>query len=55
MSDAHQTTKICPKCGTSDLVLLRSINRKVCSECGIDILWVLADCQKPLLSKTHKK
>lgn len=48
-----ETTKVCPNCESTALVELRSINRKICSDCGKNIPWYLEPGQKPLLTKTR--
>lgn len=48
------TTKACPECYCKDLILLTSLNTKICSQCGIEIPWYLEKGQKPLLIKTRK-
>ena len=47
--DEKQTTKECPKCKNVNLLLLRSMNRKVCTDCGTIIEWYLDKDQKPLI------
>lgn len=42
------TTQVCA-CGCTHLVLLSSLNFKVCTDCGEHIPWHLEDGQKPLL------
>lgn len=44
-----QSTKVCRKCGCTDLIELRSIERKRCSNCRRLIYWPLTEGQKPLL------
>lgn len=45
-----QTTKECPKCGNTQLCLLRSYNKKYCTArtCHIYIDWYLDEKQKPI-------
>ena len=46
--DAPASTKACP-CGETRLVLLRSINRKLCPTCRGSIIWPLDAGQKALV------
>lgn len=46
--DAPASTKACP-CGETRLVLLRSINLKLCPSCKCEIAWPLNAGQKALL------
>lgn len=46
--DAPASTKACP-CGETRLVLLRSINRKLCPTCRGSIIWPLDVGQKALV------
>ena len=48
-SSGRQTTKACPKCGNVNLILLRSLNVKHCSDCNLEIPWYLEPGQKPLV------
>jgi len=48
------TTKVCPQCKNTDLVLLRTLSVKVCPDCKTTIDWNLEEGQKPLLSDTGK-
>lgn len=50
------TTKVCPECGNDKLILLRTLNQKVCQnfkehKSGKDVIipWFLDKNQKPLL------
>jgi len=43
------STKACPECSSTFLVLLRTQNKKVCSQCNTIIHWTLESGQKPLL------
>ena len=43
------STKQCPFCGTDNLALFTSRNRKMCSVCNIDIVWELGKGQKLLI------
>jgi len=47
-----QTTKECPKCKNTALILLTSLNKKLCSVCGEEIDWYLDPGQKPLFEGT---
>ena len=44
----HNTTKFCPKCLDSNLLELRSQNKKICTRCNIEIPWFLDKGQKGL-------
>lgn len=46
-----KTTKVCPVCGSSDLILLMTMSMKVCVNHRkfVKINWYLDDGQKPLL------
>lgn len=44
-----ETTKECNKCGSTVLILLRSLNMKICGICDNEIPWYLEKNQKPLL------
>lgn len=44
------TTKICPECGGTAIVALRSMNLKLCSECLHEYDWNLDAGQAPLLA-----
>ena len=44
----RQTTKICPECKSTALILLRSQNIKICSNCNKQIPWTLDPGQKPI-------
>lgn len=48
-SSKPQTTKACPQCGNTHLILLRSLNAKHCSDCNLEIPWNLDEGQKPLI------
>lgn len=43
------TTKYCRKCGSTDLIEMRSLERKRCANCRRLIYWPLTEGQKPLL------
>jgi protein-arginine kinase activator protein McsA len=43
------TTKACPKCGNTYLGLIRTQNKKYCSDCNTWFDWFLDKDQKPLL------
>lgn len=46
----NQTTKHCPQCTNTALVLVRSQNIKLCSDCGgLVIPWYLDDGQRALV------
>jgi uncharacterized protein (DUF983 family) len=42
------TTKVCPGCLNTSLLELRTMNKKVCTDCGKEIPWNLEPKQKPL-------
>ena len=46
------TTKVCPKCGSTALILLMSMHKKRCSVCGHEIKWGLDKGQKPLVTSS---
>lgn len=50
--DAPASTKACP-CGESRLVLLRSVNLKLCPTCGHEINWPLDAGQRALISSSR--
>lgn len=43
------STKYCPKCNNTHLLLLQTLNKKICTDCDTVILWHLDKKQKPLL------
>jgi len=45
---AKPSTKFCPFCGSTVVVPLRSINRKICNCCKQEFEWNLSPGQKPL-------
>lgn len=47
------TTKQCSNCGSTDLVLLRSLNEKRCAECKAVIPWPLDGDQAPLINNNR--
>lgn len=47
-SGQRETTKACPRCGNTYLILLRSLNQKHCSDCNLAIPWYLDPGQRPL-------
>lgn len=48
MSEKRETTKVCPHCGNTYLILLRTLNIKHCPDCNNEIPWYLEPTQKPL-------
>jgi ribosomal protein S27AE len=44
-----QTTKECPRCGNTQLLLFTTLNRKSCPDCHIDIPWYVEDGQEHLI------
>jgi len=49
MSSEKVTTKVCPNCGNVHLILLTSLNLKICADCQTEIPWYLEEKQKPLI------
>ena len=45
-----ESTKSCPKCGCTALVLLTTLNKKICGDCGEHIPWYLEKGQKSILT-----
>ena len=45
-----ETTKECPNCGNTHLILLTSLQLKLCTDCRTEIPWYLDEGQKPLLT-----
>lgn len=45
------TTKVCPKCGCSDLVLLHGEDKKMCTKCLYEIDWPLDEGQRSVFRK----
>jgi hypothetical protein len=43
------STKYCPKCHNTHLLLLQTFNKKICTDCDTVIPWFLDKKQKPLL------
>lgn len=52
LAEAPSSTKACP-CGESQLVLLRSVNLKLCPTCGHEINWPLDAGQRALISSSR--
>jgi hypothetical protein len=46
--ETKATTKVCPKCGNTYLLLLATLNKKICTDCDTVIPWYLDKGQKPL-------
>jgi hypothetical protein len=46
---AAKTTKVCPKCLNTHLLEFRTLDRKVCVDCGTELKWNLSTGQKRLL------
>ena len=42
------TTKHCWRCESTALILLTSLNKKMCSSCGFEMDWYLDPGQKPI-------
>lgn len=47
------TTKLCPHCGSDAVVTLRSLNKKICSDCKEEYDWNLDPGQKVLLAPSR--
>lgn len=47
------TTKICPQCGSDAVVALRSMDKKLCSDCKAEWPWKLDPGQKPLVASSR--
>lgn len=43
------TTKVCPRCANTNLLLLSTLNKKICTDCDTIIPWYLEDGQRFLL------
>lgn len=50
-----QSTKQCPNCGNTHLILLSTYNTKVCADCNTTIPWFLDEGQSPLYAKLQRK
>jgi uncharacterized protein (DUF983 family) len=46
---SRPSTKSCPKCGNTHLILIRTQNHKYCSDCDTKINWHLDEGQEALL------
>lgn len=44
-----ETTKECPNCKNTYLILLSTFNLKLCADCHTEIPWFLDEGQKPVL------
>jgi hypothetical protein len=42
------STKQCPTCGNEQLLLIRTLNLKACTDCYKNIPWYLEDGQQPI-------
>jgi len=49
------TTKYCHKCGSTALVLLISMNKKMCADCKHKMDWYLEPGQEPIFEGTVSK
>ena len=49
MNQEKQTAKKCPKCNNTFLILIRTQNMKICSDCDTIIPWYLEKDQEPLI------
>lgn len=45
------TTKICPKCGCTEMSLMHGEDKKLCTGCGTEIEWPLEPGQKSIFKK----
>ena len=43
------TTRVCPGCLNTNLLELRTTNKKICTDCGTEIEWSLEKGQKTLV------
>ena len=43
-----ESTKHCPNCNNTRLVLLGTLNKKYCTDCNTWIKWYLEEGQKPI-------
>ena len=43
------TTRVCPECLNTRLLELRSMSKKICPDCGMEIEWNLEKGQRPLV------
>ena len=48
MTKQKETTKRCPKCGSTTLALLHSQNVKICADCNHEFTWRLDKGQKSI-------
>ena len=48
-----QSTKYCPKCQNEQLLLLRTFNQKICTDCCIVIPWYLEKGQEQMIKYTR--
>lgn len=49
------STKQCPKCQSTSLVLIATQFHKVCNHCGTKIHWPLDEGQQPLITNNRDK
>lgn len=49
MDEERKTTKECPNCKNVNLLLLRSLDKKICTDCDTVIEWYLEKGQKSLI------
>lgn len=49
------STKSCPECGTTKLVRLSSLNKKIYNDCKIELEWLLEEDQQPLCANNRVK
>jgi transcription initiation factor TFIIIB Brf1 subunit/transcription initiation factor TFIIB len=49
------TTKVCPKCGSKNLVHIATQFIKICNDCETVIKWDLDEGQKPLITNNRVK
>ena len=46
----NSSTKTCPNCGNDKLLLLMSLQLKICTDCDTKITWKLDKGQKTLIT-----
>jgi len=47
MKEEKQSTKSCPLCGNTQLLLMQTLNKKACTDCSIEIPWCREAAQLP--------
>lgn len=46
--EPEDTTAMCPRCGNTHLILVRTLFYKHCPDCNTEIVWKLEKGQPPL-------